>query len=880
MKRNAKWRAKPQKESDAWESSDAVLQNFSEDDISDAAVSNISDAMVSDTSDEMVLDTSYTMVSDASEPVSEDASGTVIPDPAESADTTECDIPDAPAHSRKPHRKREKHKIREKRKARGKRKRHIAWKVALTLVLLLIASAVAVFIHFFKVDEWHEFDASLITCADRSVCVYDAQGELRCVVAGGENRIPIALEDLPEYVKYAFISAEDARFYEHKGVDIVRIFGAAWADIKSGSFDQGASTIGQQLIKLSHLTTKKTFERKLEEAYLSLRMESQFNKDEILEMYLNYVYFGGGFYGIETAALGYFGVHAKELSPAQAAQLAGILKSPNKYAPHLNFQNSVDRRNNVLRLMNEYGHLSDEDYAFALEEECVLKNAIPTERSYYIDYALNEASQKLGMSKEDFLVSGCSVITAIDGEANDECEALINEGSLFPAQDAQGALVLLRTDGSIAAMCGGRGEYSALGFNRAADAERQPGSLIKPVLCYAPAIELYGYTAASVFDDSPRSFGDYTPRNSNDTYLGNVTMRTAVAKSLNIPAVEVLSNIGLPSAVMFAQNLGISFENENYSLSLALGGFKRGVSPLEIAGAYAAFASGGVYTEPYSVLKIEQGGRVLYEAEPRSTRAMSEETAYIITSMLETAATEGTADVLSELSFPIAAKTGTSLAEDGSVRDAWSAAYTRDYTAVMWMGMDSSEQGSLPKGTTGGNSACPILKELFARLYEDDAPSEFTIPAGIRRCAIDAYALENEQITLLATEYTPEERITYEYFSESAAPTEANAYWLYPSPPSRVGWYRAENGSPIICFNSEDERLSYRIYRTAGGGEEVLVAELGGQVGPVEFTDANAVSGTTYVYTVRTVHPEILDEGGVNAESEDSRRMRVYIAGW
>ena len=224
------------------------------------------------------------------------------------------------------------------------------WKLALVCVLLLIAGAIALFVHFFKVDEWHEFDPSLITEADRSVCVYDAQGELICVAASGENRIPISLSTLPEHVKYAFVSAEDARFYEHKGVDIVRIFGAAWADIKSGSFDQGASTIGQQLIKLSHLTTKKTFERKLEEAYLSFRMDSQFSKDEILEMYLNYVYFGGGFYGIETAALGYFGVHASELSPAQAAQLAGILKSPTNYAPHLNPEKSLERRNNILRL--------------------------------------------------------------------------------------------------------------------------------------------------------------------------------------------------------------------------------------------------------------------------------------------------------------------------------------------------------------------------------------------------------------------------------------------------------------------------------------------------------------------------------------------------
>lgn len=490
--------------------------------------------------------------------------------------------------------------------ARALRKRRLKT----ILRILLIVSALAVtaiiifFAQFFKINEWQEFSADKILNSDRSVLIYDADGTLISTACGGDERIPVSIETLPEYVKYAFISAEDTRFYEHKGIDFIRILGAAWADIKAGELKEGASTIGQQLIKLSHLSSEKTFERKVEEAYLSMRMEKQFTKDEILEMYMNFVYFGGGFYGIEAASLGYFGVHASDLSIAQSAQLAGILKSPSTYAPHLNAEKSLGRRNTVLGQMHEYGRISDEEYSAALEEKVELRNAIPKQYSYYIDFVLSRSAQILGMSLDEFLRSGAKVYTTLDTDADNYCTALINDSELMPCKNAQGAIVLLRSDGSIAAINGGRGEYTRFCFNRAVDAERQPGSLIKPILCYAPAVELRGSTAASTVDDSPRSFAGYSPRNSGDKYMGKITLRTALAKSLNIPAVELLSEVGIPNAVLFAEHLGISFEGENLSLALALGGFTHGVSPLELSGAYCALSGGGRYTEPFAVTKI------------------------------------------------------------------------------------------------------------------------------------------------------------------------------------------------------------------------------------------------------------------------------------
>ncbi len=748
-------------------------------------------------------------------------------------------------------------------------------KLFLGSVLLLIGAAFIFASVKFKFSEWHDLDPSLILECPQALRVYDKNGGL-ISVSGPEKRIWVSADSVPQHTLDAFVSAEDARFYTHEGIDIYRIFGAAWADIKAGGYVQGASTISQQLIKLSHLSSEKTMERKLEEAVLSIRLEKRFSKRQILEMYLNYIYFGGGYYGIETASLGYFGVHASELTIAQSAQLAGILKSPSAYSPHIDEKASLDRRNNVLKLMLEQGYINKEQYDSALNENNEIVNGLPSKYSDLVSYSINEALTLTGLTRDELLTGGYCIYTTADPEIEKECSALMNNDSLFPSENAQGAMVVIAPDGSIEAMTGGRGDRTAADIDRAYMIERQPGSLIKPVLVYAPALELYGYSAASLVEDEPKSFGDYTPRNSDDKYYGKVTLRTAVTKSLNIPAVSVLADIGIPSAVMFAEQLGISFEGEKLGLPLALGGFTHGVSPLEMAGAYNAFSNGGVYIKPISVNRItDRSGKTVYERAAFGRRVMREENAYILTSMLCSVASEGTGKRLSSLGFDIAAKTGTSVDNKG-VRDAWCAAYTPEHTVVVWMGTDSAEKGSLPDDAVGGNQPAVMIAELFRYMYRDKKSAGFIKPEGVEEKDITVKEGEESGV-YAAPEHAPEDSIKTEYFLPGDEPEETDPNFETPLPPDEYGWSMSERYKPVISFVANSSVLEYRLIRVDEEGGAVTAFVHSGEEGCVSFCDEEALSGNTYSYYFLTVNPALSDEKGGPLTSEPSDRIVITV---
>ncbi len=747
-------------------------------------------------------------------------------------------------------------------------------KIVFGALLLALASAAVAASALLRFDRWHGFDEKKILECDRSVLLYASDGSLICA-AGRTKRVPIEADSLPEYVKDAFIAAEDLRFYSHDGIDLYRVFGAAWADIKAGGYVQGASTISQQLIKLSHLSSEKTLDRKLEEAVLALRLEAGYSKDEILEMYLNYVYFGGGYYGIEAASLGYFGVHAAELTPAQAAQLAGVLKSPSAYAPHIDPEASLTRRNTVLGLMRGNGFLSESEYSDAIDEKCELSPAFPAAQSVFADYAIDEACGLLGMDKAELCASGIRIRTTLDPKADSACAAAMEDDSAFPSDNAQGALVVLRSDGGIAAMCGGRGEYSPSSLNRAVDIERQPGSLIKPILVYAPAIQQYGYTAATLLTDEPTDFSGYSPRNSDQQYYGTVTLRQADAKSRNAPAVSVLADIGLPNAVMFAERMGISFEGEEKVLALALGGFTHGVSPLEMAGAYSVIANGGVRFAPTAIERIEDaGGNLLYDRSLHGERVLSRESAYILTSVLQSAAKEGTARRLGETGLQLAAKTGTAI-DGGGVRDAWCAAFSPDYTAVIWMGTDSAFDGSLPEGTTGGGAPAMLLGRIFKAMYENETAPEFVMPEGITECDIDLYEAEKGRIGK-APDREPAEYVQKEWFLAGTEPTEESSVWTMPEPPEELGWSIDRLGRPVISFVAASYDLVYEIERKDPNGLVENLAEFGGDIGYLSFTDETAERGAAYVYTITAINPNIKEDGQPK-RSRPSRELHIVV---
>lgn len=753
---------------------------------------------------------------------------------------------------------------------------------ALRWVLLLMVLAVLGFVLFmaaqlWNLDAWQDFDPANILGAQQSLILYDGENGEILRLHDKEDRVSIPLSDVPDLVQKAFISAEDARFYEHPGVDVIRIVGAAWADIKAGGYVQGASTISQQLIKLSHLTADKTISRKLEEAVLACQMETRYSKDEILEMYLNYVYFGGGYYGIEAAALGYFGVHAKDLSVAQGAMLAGILKSPSNYAPHLDFEASLARRDTVLSLMAEYGYLDDQGLADAKGETMVILHdgtASEEGRNYYVDAALQDAMEILQIDSETLLSGGYRIYTAMDSAIQNQCEAIFQQDDLFPG-DAQGAIVVQEAGtGLIRAMVGGRGAYdTAMAFNRATDIRRQPGSVIKPVIAYAPALEGYGYTAATMLLDEPTTFAEYSPRNFGNQYYGWVTLREAVTRSLNVPAVKVLSDIGVSAGKAFAQSCGIPFDPQDTSLTLALGGFTYGVSPLQIAGAYAAFASQGIYNTPTCIQRItDSTGKELYVYEPENRRVMSEQNAYILTSMLQSAIQEGTGHRLKDLDIPLAGKTGT-VGEGEGNRDAWMACYSADYAAAVWIGYDTSQDGALPQDATGGKYPALILEQLFQGLYQDRAPKEFSMPSGVNAYKLDKRTLEMFHEPVLATALTPSSAIQTEVFVEGTQPTAQSSYWVVPSPPGEFRVYLGGDGKPQIAFTGRESFAQYQLYRQKGTESPQLIKTWDGK-GAVTYGDDSALPGCTYTYYILPVHQE-MNVGGEQVKGPATKKVTV-----
>ena len=734
----------------------------------------------------------------------------------------------------------------------------------LKILLLAVTAAAVLFllcgaVKTLGMDRWVDFDVYRITGCDRTSIIYDGQSDVVTRLHGVQDRTWVSISELQPSTVYAFISAEDARFFEHEGVDVIRIAGAIVADIKAGSYVQGASTISQQLIKLSHLTSEKTISRKAEEAALAYEMERQYSKEDILEMYLNYVYFGGGYYGIEAAAEGYFGVHASDLTLDQSAMLAGILKSPSGYAPHINYAASINRRNNILRLMRDYGYITDDEKKQASAgRPTILHDKNEEYSGYYTDAVTKSAAALMGITVDELIRGGYSIYSAMDSDIQHYCEEMFKNGELFPAEDSEAAIVVLEpSTGMVVAMVGGRSYTGGISFNRATDIRRQPGSVIKPVIAYAPAFEYLNYTAADMILDEETTFADYTPSNYGNKYYGWVTVREAVTKSLNVPAVKTLSAVGVYRAKDFAKRCGIEFDDKDDSLALALGGFTYGVSPLQIAGAYSCFASGGIYNTPTLIKKItDRNGLTVYEYRQDSRRVMSEANAYILTSMLKSVVTEGTGHRLNTLDIPIAGKTGTVGLANGN-RDAWMAGYTPEYTAVVWQGYDSDRLGLLPSSATGGTYPALMLYELFNHIYPDGRSGDFERPESVKQYSIDAKTLKKQHKAVLANAMTPQSSRVTEYFTEETAPEDVSGYWAVPGSAQNLLAVR-EEGGVMVSFDCPDDFGMYTLWRSEAGKAEKPLMTWNGREGHIEYIDAAVKPGKGYRYRVTVKHEELL----------------------
>lgn len=741
-------------------------------------------------------------------------------------------------------------------------------------IFALLAAAVSIGIYVvvdqLGIGNWQQFDVNKIIGAQQSMHIYDKDDQYMALLSGEQKRESVPIAQVPQHVRNAFIAVEDVRFFKHSGVDYRRIVGSLWVNIKSRSLKQGASTISQQLIKLSHLTTKKTWARKLEEAYLATQMEKQYSKNEIMEMYLNFIYFGNGAYGIQSAAQSYFGKSVEDLTIAEGALLAGVINSPGRYAPHLNMEKSVERRNLVLTLMANNELITKEQADAAKAEQVVLNLSTRdiVTHGYFVDEVMLQAESQLGIPTEDLISGGYHIYTTVDQHMQAISEAAMADDALFPQNAADGTRVegaLIGLDprsGEVRAMVGGRSYDTRRGLNRAVRLKRQPGSTIKPVLVYAPALQSGQYATTSFLLDEPTNFNGYTPQNFGGKYSGWVTLRTAVAKSLNVPAVQMLGQVGIQNAKAYATSVGIPFSENDNHLALALGGFESGLSPLEMAGSYQPFANGGFYRTPSMIRRIEDAnGRVLFEQPPiAGTRVLSTENAFIMTNLLSSVVEEGTGKALQAAGVPLSAKSGTVDEPGVGNRDIWMVAFNSETIFSLWMGFDTpSKQHFISDEFTGGTLPAQLLARIYQGLYPEGNGPVFHPPASLKAINLDKKALERQRLEL-ATQYTPTDSVQTEYFLSNAAPVQRSQYWQAPSSPSQVQVSVDSSGKNVISFIAQDSNTVYQIVRYSPFLPDTVIKEISGNQGErvivQDYLESNASQ-----YAIIPTRPDIVVNG-------------------
>ncbi len=657
------------------------------------------------------------------------------------------------------------------------------------------------------------------------------------------------ISSLSDDTKNAFIAIEDKDFYKHKGVNYKRIVKAMLNNLKAMKFKEGASTITQQLIKNSHLTSAKTFERKITEIALSTKLEKQFSKDEILEQYLNIIYFGNNCYGIEEASEYYFSKPAKDLKLEESALLAGLIKSPSKYCPIKHVNNALKRRNLVLSEMEKDSLISTKEAMHAKNEQICLNINTKSKNKLnsYSQASIDEAEKILHLPAQQIALQGYKIYTYQNKKLQNDLNNSIDSVDI---DSNYAGIVIDNTSHGVVAYKGD-GNYKIL------NCQRQPGSCIKPVLVFGPALnEDIIYPCTQILDEETNIAG-FAPKNVGNTFHGYVSARESLAKSINIPAVKILSYVGINKAKQYGEDMGIKFDENDVGYCLALGGMTYGVNVLDMAGAYSTFACYGKYSSPKFVSFItDKNGKIVYTNKPQEKQVLREDSAYLLTDMLKTSIATGTAKKLQELNMPIASKTGT-VGKSGSKQnlDAWNVSYTPKLTCAVWLGnLDNS-----PISYTGGNQPTQIVKNFYSNNKESD---DFVKPSMIVERKIDTTELEENHRVVLANEFMPERYTKNEMFSIFNLPKTYSNKFAVASTPNMTS--KVENNEAVISFNA-NEYMTYEFY-----SNNQLVKKVAGQVGKQNITlPLTAQKQTFVVKSYYTLSPEIEDTKEITFVKKD-----------
>lgn len=655
------------------------------------------------------------------------------------------------------------------RKVKKRKKHRFFWFIVKLQIFLMILVVGAVAYYYLggyaaEVKALKEEAVAIVAASDEKTfmpgqtsAVYDVNGELISERNGEKVAEYVQYEDIPAKFIVATISIEDKKFYSHNGVDFRAVFRAAKALLENGKVTQGGSTITMQLGKLMFMEHGKSWQYKLQQMFIATELEKKYTKSQILEFYLNNIYFANGYYGIEAACHGYFDCELNELDMSQIAFLLSIPNSPSYYDPLVNYSNTMSRRNLILDNIYADGKMSEEEYLAAKREDVVLN--LPQKGSTlwnnYVDTYVYHCATKAMMEKEGFefryyfdseeqkqeyneeydelyaacqkklYTGGYKIYTSIDMEKQKWLQSAVdNELAYFMEQNEEGvyamqgaATCIDNETGYVVAIVGGRSQnFSGYTLNRAYQSHRQPGSAIKPLIVYTPCFER-GYTPDSIVDDHELEDG---PANSGGSYAGQVTVRTAVAKSLNTVAWQLYEELTPEVGLEYLKNMNFSaIVDEDYVLPTALGGFTNGVSTVEMAAAYATIENDGVYRNPTCILSIvDSYENTVYVSEQLSCVVYKETAARMMTDVLTSVMTEGTGRKLALENMPCAGKTGTT----NDHKDGWFVGFTRYYTTSVWVGYDMPREVENLMGNTYPEQ---IWQRYMEMIHQDLTPLDF-----------------------------------------------------------------------------------------------------------------------------------------------------------
>lgn len=648
---------------------------------------------------------------------------------------------------------------------------------------------------------------------------------------GEIKRTKIEYDDLPQVLIDAVTATEDVRFFTHPGIDIRRIGGAIKANLTRGFGAEGASTITQQVAENSFLKSDKKIKLKVQEQWIALKLEREYSKEQILEMYLNKIFYGSNSYGVAEASKTYFGKSdLHELTLVEAAILAGLPQRPTAYNPYASPELTQGRVNTVLKLMVRHGKITEAEAEEARNVDIpsllVGKKTGGTKYDAFIQQVEREVREKL--DGVDIYTDGLKIYTTLDSSIQDHVEFLLtdSEDNPIPFTDDEmkaGVVVLDTNNGAIRAIGGSRNPKSNPGgYNYAIQGGQQPGSTFKPLLVYGPAIE---YNKLSTYhqlnDDKPHPIPgtDHEIRNWNNKYEGWMTSRYALSRSLNVPTMKLFDEVGTANAQKFAEGLGIKFAEDKIRYNDAIGGDQTNTTPLNLAGAYRGFANEGISNEPYAITKVEfpDGKVVEFKAEPQAV--MSDSTAYMVTDMLKTAMTEGTGIPANIPGLAVAGKSGTTSIKGKPGRpDSWFAGYTTNFTIAIWTGGYSDEDGKrdvMPDNAV--NIPKDIFKNLMGKISTNIETADFVRPDSVVEIGIE----RGSNPPMLPSQYTPSQNIVKELFVKGHEPSKKSEKFdkLDPVKDLKAKFDEDNNEIEVEWDYDSDGDVSFEVSTSINGGQ-------------------------------------------------------------